>query len=133
MKRLPAVFYVLPSGREPVREWLRSLDRDDRKIVGEDIKDVEFSWPIGMGKSFRGVYDLAEDRIRVFRPGEDRVGGEEEIVRGIDDPAENFGLAGRRLAYGTFDRSDSVGDAVFGAGARSARRDDRGRRRAAAT
>ena len=48
MKRLPAAFYALPSGREPVRDWIRSLDRDDRKIVGEDIKDVEFSWPIGM-------------------------------------------------------------------------------------
>lgn len=48
MKRLPAAFYALPSGREPVREWLKGLDRDDRKIVGEDIKDVEFSWPIGM-------------------------------------------------------------------------------------
>ena len=48
MKRLPAAFYALPSGREPVRDWLRDLDRDDRKIVGEDIKDVEFSWPIGM-------------------------------------------------------------------------------------
>jgi phage-related protein len=48
VKRLPAAFYALPSGREPVRDWLRDLGRDDRKIVGEDIKDVEFSWPIGM-------------------------------------------------------------------------------------
>ena len=48
MKRLPAAFYALPTGREPVREWLRALDRDDRKVIGEDIKDVEFSWPIGM-------------------------------------------------------------------------------------
>lgn len=32
MKRLPAAFYALPSGREPVREWLRSLDRDDRVL-----------------------------------------------------------------------------------------------------
>ena len=31
-----------------MREWLRSLDPDDRRIIGEDIKDVEFSWPIGM-------------------------------------------------------------------------------------
>jgi phage-related protein len=45
---LPAFFYALPSGREPVREWLRDLSQDDRKIVGEDIKDVEFAWPIGM-------------------------------------------------------------------------------------
>jgi len=48
MKRLPAFFYALPSGREPVREWLKALSADDRKIVGEDIKDVEFAWPIGM-------------------------------------------------------------------------------------
>jgi hypothetical protein len=48
MKRLPAFFYALPSGREPVREWLKELSAADRKIVGEDIKDVEFAWPIGM-------------------------------------------------------------------------------------
>ena len=48
MKRLPAFFYAFPSGREPVRDWINALDREDRKIVGEDIKDVEFSWPIGM-------------------------------------------------------------------------------------
>src|SRR5689334_9471114 len=48
LKRLPARFYRLASGREPVREWLKSLDIADRKVLGEDIKDVEFSWPIGM-------------------------------------------------------------------------------------
>lgn len=48
LKRLPARFYRSDSGREPVREWLRSLDAEDRRIIGEDIKDVEFSWPIGM-------------------------------------------------------------------------------------
>jgi phage-related protein len=48
MKRLPAYFYALPSGREPVREWLKGLSAEDRKIVGEDVKDVEFAWPIGM-------------------------------------------------------------------------------------
>ena len=47
-KRLPARFYRSDSGREPVREWLKSLDVEDRKVVGEDIKDVEFSWPIGL-------------------------------------------------------------------------------------
>lgn len=47
-KRLPAYFYRSDHGREPVREWLKSLELDDRKQIGEDIKDVEFSWPIGM-------------------------------------------------------------------------------------
>jgi phage-related protein len=48
LKRLPARFYRLDSGREPVREWLLGLDAAARKVIGEDIKDVEFSWPIGM-------------------------------------------------------------------------------------
>jgi phage-related protein len=48
VKRLPAVFYGLPSGRVPVREWIKDLERADRKIIGEDIKDVEFAGPIGM-------------------------------------------------------------------------------------
>jgi phage-related protein len=48
LKRLPARFYRTDTGREPVREWLKGLDPGDRKVIGEDIKDVEFSWPIGM-------------------------------------------------------------------------------------
>jgi phage-related protein len=48
VKPLPAAFYQLPSGREPVREWLKSLGGGDRKIIGDDVKDVEYSWPIGM-------------------------------------------------------------------------------------
>ena len=47
-KRLPARFYRSDTGREPVREWLKGLDVEDRKAIGEDIKDVEFSWPIGL-------------------------------------------------------------------------------------
>jgi phage-related protein len=47
-KRVPALFYRSNAGREPVREWLKSLEPADRKAIGEDIKDVEFSWPIGL-------------------------------------------------------------------------------------
>jgi phage-related protein len=48
MKRLGARFYQLPSGREPVRAWLRTLSDSDRKTIGGDIRDVEFAWPIGL-------------------------------------------------------------------------------------
>lgn len=47
-KRLPARFHGSDTGREPVRDWLKGLDPADRRIIGEHIKDVEFSWPIGM-------------------------------------------------------------------------------------
>ena len=48
LKRLPAAFYRLASGKEPVREWLLSLSDDDRRIVGGDIATAEFGWPVGM-------------------------------------------------------------------------------------
>ena len=47
-KRVPAIFYRTEAGGEPVREWLKELLPDDRKRIGEDIKTVEFGWPIGM-------------------------------------------------------------------------------------
>jgi phage-related protein len=47
-KRLPAIFYRLPGGTEPVREWLRGLPVADRRTVGYDIATAELGWPIGM-------------------------------------------------------------------------------------
>jgi phage-related protein len=47
-KRLPIRFYQSATGREPVREWLRSLSAEDRQILGTDIRTLEFGWPIGM-------------------------------------------------------------------------------------
>jgi len=42
------VFYKSDSGGEPVREWLQSLNKPDRKSVGEDLKTVQYGWPLGM-------------------------------------------------------------------------------------
>lgn len=41
------VFFRTETGNEPVPEWLKSLAKEDKKIIGEDIKTVQFSWPIG--------------------------------------------------------------------------------------
>ncbi len=41
-------FYATQTGREPVREWLTGLSKDEKKLIGEDIKTVQFGWPIGM-------------------------------------------------------------------------------------
>ena len=43
---LQVVFFHNPSGREPVREWLKARDKDDRTVIGEDIKLVQFRWPL---------------------------------------------------------------------------------------
>jgi|ERR1035437_2339154 phage-related protein len=50
-KRLPEVpvrFYRSGTGREPVLDWLRNLDKDDRRAIGLDLMRVQFGWPIGM-------------------------------------------------------------------------------------
>jgi phage-related protein len=48
IKRVPAIFYRTEAGSEPVRAWLKAMDPRDRRLVGEDIKTVEFGWPVGM-------------------------------------------------------------------------------------
>ncbi|MDD5031306.1 MAG: type II toxin-antitoxin system RelE/ParE family toxin [Rhodoferax sp.] len=46
-KKIPAIFYCSASGDEPVREWLKALDKLDRQVIGEDIAYVQYKWPIG--------------------------------------------------------------------------------------
>lgn len=41
-------FYKTHNGSEPVREWLWILPPDAKKTIGEDIKTVQYGWPIGM-------------------------------------------------------------------------------------
>jgi phage-related protein len=36
------------TGNEPVREWLKGLEREDRKAVGQDVKTAQYGWPLGM-------------------------------------------------------------------------------------
>jgi phage-related protein len=48
-KRVPAIFFRTEAGGEPVRDWLKGLpSSEDRRRIGEDIKTVEFGWPLGM-------------------------------------------------------------------------------------
>lgn len=41
-------FYRTSAGSEPVREWLKNLPHADKKVIGEDIKTLQYGWPIGM-------------------------------------------------------------------------------------
>ena len=59
---LKVVFFRTDAGREPVREWLKSLDKEDRRTIGEDIKLVQFRWPLGMPLVRKMEADLWEVR-----------------------------------------------------------------------
>ena len=63
--RLQVNFYKTESGNEPVREWLRSLPRAEKKIIGEDIKTVQFGWPLGMPLVRKIDTDLWEIRSKL--------------------------------------------------------------------
>ena len=45
-KRLRVRFYRTPAGDEPVREWLKALPPEERKIIGDDLKAVQYGWPL---------------------------------------------------------------------------------------
>jgi len=64
-KRIVVRFYRSANSREPVREWLQALNRNDRRIIGDDIKTVEFGWPLGMPLVEKFEKDLWEVRSKI--------------------------------------------------------------------
>lgn len=44
---LAVVFFRADAGGEPVREWLRSLPKEERHAIGEDILTVQYAWLVG--------------------------------------------------------------------------------------
>lgn len=62
---LEARFFKTDGGTEPVRIWLRELSATDRKTIGEDIKTVQFGWPLGMPLVRKLDKDLWEIRIHL--------------------------------------------------------------------
>jgi len=59
---LSVKFFRTEGGNEPVREFLRKLLSEDRKIIGTDIKEVQFGWPLGMPLVRKLEKDLWEVR-----------------------------------------------------------------------
>ena len=67
MKRIPAIFYRTEAGSEPVRTWLKAMPSVDRRVIGEDIKTIEFGWPVGM-PTCRTIRDGLHE-VRTNLPG----------------------------------------------------------------
>lgn len=61
LPKLTVRFYRTEQGNEPVREWLKELPAADRKSVGDEIRAVQFGWPVGMPlvrKVRRGLWEV---------------------------------------------------------------------------
>ena len=68
--RIPVLdiyFYKTEQGNEPVREWLQQLSSSDKKRIGEDMKTVQFGWPLGMPLVKHLDGDIWEVRIALSK------------------------------------------------------------------
>jgi peptide chain release factor 3 len=85
----------------PIITFINKLDsevKDPLDLVDEiekvlKLTVVPFTWPVGMGKRFAGVYDIRKDQMRLFRSGKDRLETESETLQGFEHPqlADRFG------------------------------------------
>ena len=89
-RNTPILTFVNKMDRE-VQEPLSLMDEIEREL---GMTVVPFTWPVGMGKAFHGVMDLRAQQMRVFSPGEDRAGQDDEILHGLNNPAyaQRFGM-----------------------------------------
>jgi peptide chain release factor 3 len=85
----------------PIITFINKLDRESRPPI-ELLDEIEstlgmesapMTWPIGMGKGFRGVYHLYNDVISFFDPRAEK--GTSETIQGLDNPRLNE-LLGRQ-------------------------------------
>ncbi|MAZ43920.1 MAG: peptide chain release factor 3 [Legionellales bacterium] len=78
----------------PIITFINKLDRDGRdpiELLDEiesvlNIKCAPVTWPIGMGKNFKGVYHLIEDSVYFFEPSKDALTDKIEVIKGLDNP-----------------------------------------------
>ena len=106
-KPLDVKFFKQTSGKEPVREWLKSLPSADRKLIGEDIKTVQRSWPLGMPlvRNLKdGLWEVRTDlENRIARVIFCTKDGNIVLLHGIikktqKTPKEDIALAKRRMS-----------------------------------
>ena len=63
LPKLTVRFFRTEQGTEPVRDWLRGLPGEDRRRVGNEIRTVQFGWPVGMPLVRKLGADLWEVRV----------------------------------------------------------------------
>ena len=75
----------------PILSFVNKMDRDIRDPIDllDEIEEVlgiaaaPINWPIGMGKEFKGVYNLYTDTIHVFEQGSNFVIAEDVQIAGL--------------------------------------------------
>lgn len=78
----------------PILTFINKMDRDCRPPI-ELLDEIEqvlkiqcapVTWPIGMGKQFKGIYHLLEDAVYLYQPGQNLKVQAIEKISGLDNP-----------------------------------------------
>ena len=117
LRATPIITFVNKMDRE-VREPLAILEEIE-SVLAIDCAPV--SWPIGMGKRFRGVFDLLRDRLKRFTPGEERVSDDERADRRARQSAPRRALSRRDRSAAPRRRPDPQREPSVRHGRRSSR------------
>jgi phage-related protein len=67
LPKLAVRFFRTDQGTEPVRDWLKRLQPDDRRRIGDEIRTLQFGWPVGMPLVRKLGAELWEVRVRLDR------------------------------------------------------------------
>ncbi|OEY66677.1 peptide chain release factor 3 [Marinobacter sp. X15-166B] len=78
----------------PILTFMNKLDRDTRDPIElmDEVEDVlkiacsPVTWPIGMGKGFKGVYHLLDDEVILYHTGQGHTIQERRTIKGLDNP-----------------------------------------------
>ncbi|NLA89517.1 MAG: peptide chain release factor 3, partial [Alcaligenaceae bacterium] len=79
----------------PILTFINKLDREVQEpidLIGEieshlEMDCIPFTWPVGMGRRFHGIYDLRKDHMRMFnRSNPSQSGSDDIFVKGLDNP-----------------------------------------------
>ncbi|HFD81327.1 MAG TPA: peptide chain release factor 3 [Gammaproteobacteria bacterium] len=78
----------------PIFTFINKLDREGRDAIDLldevesvlDIRCAPVTWPIGMGKRFKGVYHIERDEVLLYTPGDNSRRREGTLIHGIDNP-----------------------------------------------
>lgn len=79
MRHTPIITFMNKYDRE-VRDSLELLDEVESVLK---IRCAPITWPIGMGKNFKGVYHILNDEVYLFDAGGEKLPHEFEIIKGI--------------------------------------------------
>lgn len=78
----------------PIITFMNKLDRDTRDPIDvmDEVESVlnimcaPITWPIGMGKEFKGVYNLYDDEVILYSTGQGHTIQERRVIKGLDNP-----------------------------------------------